>query len=289
MQLGIYEKALPYNYIYKDKIKLAKELGFNFIEISIDESDSKLARLDWGIDEINELKLELNNNDMRIPSMTFSGHRRYPMGSHNPKIRKKSMELMKKAILLADKLGIRTIQLAGYDVYYEKSDEKTEEYFIKNLRKALDMAEEYNVILAIEIMDHPFINSITKCMKYLKLMKSPFLKIYSDLGNLSAWPENDIEKELNLGFKNKEIVAVHIKDTLAVTETFKGKFKEVDFGTGCVDFTKIFKILKKNNFKGPFLIEMWTDKIDDEILVIKKIKEAKEFVLKHLKEGGYEC
>lgn len=289
MQLGIYEKALPRNYDFKQKIKLAKELGFDFIEISVDESDAKLERLDWDIQTINELKVELNNNNMRIPTMTFSGHRRFPMGSHDPKVREHSMELMRKAILFADRLGIRTVQLAGYDVYYEKGDEETEKYFIENLRKALDMAEEYNVTLGIEIMDHPFMNSITKYMKYAKLMNSPFLKVYPDLGNLSAWPENDVEKELDLGFANKEIIAVHVKDTLKVTDTFPGKFKEVEFGKGCVDFTKVFKILKKNNYHGSFLIEMWTDKIDDDKLAISQIKEAKAFVLKHLNEGGFKC
>ena len=42
------------------------------------------------------------------------------------------MELMKKAIIFADKLGIRVIQLAGYDVYYEEGNEQTKKYFIEN-------------------------------------------------------------------------------------------------------------------------------------------------------------
>lgn len=288
MQLGIYEKALPKHYTFNEKIKLAKKLGFTFIEISVDESDERLERLNWTNEEINDLRINLNNNNMRIPTMTFSGHRRYPMGSHDENIRKKSMELMEKAIILADKLGIRIVQLAGYDVYYEESDEITKKYFIENLRKALNMAESYNVCLAIEIMDHPFINSITKYMEYSKIMNSPYLKVYPDLGNLSAWPENDILKELELGIKEKEIVAIHVKDTLSVTNDFPGKFKEVDFGIGCVKFTECFKKLKELKYNGPFLIEMWTEKISDEELAIEEIKKAKEFVLKHMEEGGYD-
>lgn len=289
MQLGIYEKALPKNYNFKEKIALAKKLGFKFIEISVDETDEKLSRLDWEIEKINELKVELNLNNMRIPTMTFSGHRRFPLGSHKKEIRDKAMELMEKAILFSDRLGIRIIQLAGYDVYYEQSDEESEKYFIENLRKALDMAEEYNICLAIELMDHPFINSISKYMKYSKLMNSPFLKVYPDLGNLFAWHGKDIEKELDLGFAEKEIVAVHVKDTLAVTDDFPGKFKEVEFGKGCVDFEKVFKILNKNKYKGPFLIEMWADKIDDENVAIENIKNAKNFVIDKMRKGGFEC
>ena len=38
----------------------------------------------------------------------------------SPRNRSKPYEIMEKAILLADDLGIRVIQLAGYDVYYEE-------------------------------------------------------------------------------------------------------------------------------------------------------------------------
>lgn len=289
MQLGIYEKALPKLFSFEDKIKLAKELGFNFIEISVDESDERLARLDWDIETINQLRINLNKYDMRIPTMTFSGHRRFPLGSHNEKIREKSLELMKKAISLADKLGIRVVQLAGYDVYYEESDEQSEKFFIENLIKSVKWAEEYNVMLAIEIMDHKFINSITKYLKYSNIINSPYLKVYPDLGNLSAWPENNVEYELELGMKEKEIVAIHVKDTLKVTETFPGKFKEVDFGKGCVDFVSLFKKLKELDYKGPFLIEMWTEKLDNVNQAKEEVKNAREFVLNAMEKGGYKC
>lgn len=73
-----------------------------------------------------------------------------------------------KCIELAQDLGVRTIQLAGYDVYYEEKSPQTRQRFIKNLRKACDWAEEAQVVLAIEIMDDPFINSIEK---YLAIEK----------------------------------------------------------------------------------------------------------------------
>lgn len=289
MQLGIYEKALPKKFTFTEKIKFAKELGFNFIEISVDESDERLSRLDWDNETINKLRNDLNNYGMRIPTMTFSGHRRFPMGSLDEKTNEISMQLMEKAIILADKLGIRIVQLAGYDVYYTESTKETEKMFLKNLRKALDMAEEYNVCLAIEIMDHPFINSITKYLKVKKLVNSPYLKVYPDLGNLSAWPENIVENELEIGINEKEIVAIHVKDTLSVTKDFSGKFKEVDFNTGCVDFLGLFKKLYSLKYKGPFLIEMWSEKLDDVEEIRKTVKEAKDFVVDNLKKAGYTC
>ncbi len=284
LNLGIYEKALPKDIGWIERIKLVKECGYDFFEISIDETDERLARLDWSDDEINRIHKALVDTGIRIPSMCFSGHRRFPMGSMDEKIREKAMELMKKAIIFADKMGIRNIQMAGYDVYYEEGNEQTRQYFIENLKKAIEWASSYNIILAIEIMDHPFINSITKYMEFSRIINSPWLKVYPDVGNLTAWPENDTLYELELGIREKEIVAIHLKDTLAVTETFPGKFKEVPFGEGCVDFPKIFTKLKELNYKGPFLIEMWTEKSDNPIAEVKK---AKEWILDKMREGGF--
>ena len=284
INIGIYEKALPKDIDWIERIRLVKECGYDFVEISVDETDERLARLDWSDEEINRIHTELVNTGVRIPSMCFSGHRRFPMGSMDERTREKSMELMKKAIIFADKLGIRVIQLAGYDVYYEESNKQTKKYFIENLKKAVEWAASMEVTLAIEIMDHPFINSITKYMEFSEIINSPWLKVYPDVGNLTAWPTNNTLSELELGIRQGEIVAIHLKDTLAVTDTFPGKFKEVSFGNGCVDFPKVFAKLKELNYKGPFLIEMWTEKSDDPI---EEVKKAKQWILDKMKEGGF--
>lgn len=37
--IGIYEKALPNSFTWEEKFKAAKKAGFDYMEISIDESD----------------------------------------------------------------------------------------------------------------------------------------------------------------------------------------------------------------------------------------------------------
>ena len=54
-----------------------------------------------------------------------------------------------------------------------------------------------------------------------------------------------------------EIVAVHIKDTLAPCRGFAGQFKGVPFGTGCVDFPAVFRKLEEIDFRGSYMLEMW--------------------------------
>ena len=120
---------------------------------------------------------------------------------------------------------------------------------------AAGRAERSQVMLAMEIMDTPFMNSITKHMGYEAMIRSPWYKVYPDLGNLSAWGENDPTQELARGMGS--IVAVHLKDTIAVTDSCEGKFKCVPFGSGCVDFTARFAELERLGYKGPYMIEMW--------------------------------
>lgn len=41
--IGLYEKAMPNTLTWKEKLEAAKEAGYDFVEISIDETDAKLA------------------------------------------------------------------------------------------------------------------------------------------------------------------------------------------------------------------------------------------------------
>lgn len=281
--IGIYEKATPKNFTWRERLAFAKELGFDFVEMSVDESDSRLARLDWTKKERLDVVQAIYETGIRIPSICFSGHRRYPLGSNDPKTEATSLEMMKKCIELAQDLGVRTIQLAGYDVYYEEKSPETRARFIKNLRKACDWAEEAQVILAIEIMDDPFINSIEKYLAVEKEIDSPYLFVYPDTGNVSAW-HNDLWSEFYNG--HKSIAALHLKDTYAVTENSKGQFRDVPFGDGCVDWEAMFAILKKTNYNGPFLIEMWSENCATVEDTKQAIQVAKDFLLPKIEKAG---
>lgn len=253
--LGLYEKALDPADSWAERLGKARALGFDYMEISIDETDERLARLDWSRDEIEALRRTCYEEDIRITSMCLSAHRRFPFGSSDPAIREKAHAIMDKAIDFADAMGIRVIQLAGYDVYYEPSTPQSVRLFREAMVWAAKRAARKQVMLAMEVMDTPFMNSISKHMAYEGMLCNSWYRVYPDVGNISAWPENDVDFEFRQGIGS--IVAIHLKDTLAVTDTFEGKFKCVPFGTGCVDFRRRFRQLEELNYTGPYMIEMW--------------------------------
>ena len=283
--LGIYEKALPQDLSWKEKFNLVKKLGFNFLEFSVDESDARLARLDWTKEQRKEFRDLMWDTDIRINNLMLSGHRRFPLGSKDPETRKKSLEMCQKAVDLCVDLGIHNIQMAGYDVYYEEKSENSRELYVENLAKCVHMAAKKNIMLSIETMDDPFITNIADIKQYKKQVRSPWLQAYPDLGNLSAWPQKDPAKDLENGIGN--IVAIHLKDTLAVTDGFEGKFRDVPFGEGCVDFEGLLRELVRLDYNGSFTIEMWPgDNGDDD--PVAEVKEAKAFFDKIFKKVGIE-
>ena len=281
LKLGIYEKALPDGLDWRGRLDAAGRLGFDFVEMSVDETDGRLERLQWDKSERKAFREAVADSGIGVPSMCLSGHRRFPLGSRESAIRQRAELIMRDAIRLAVDLGIRTIQLAGYDVYYEEGGEDTRAMFVEGLRRGLELAARENVMLAMEIMDHPLQSSITKFLKLREALSSPWFTVYPDLGNLSAWG-NDVAGELELGIE--KIVALHLKDTLAVTPEFPGKFKEVPFGTGCVDFAAAFRVLARLRYRGPFLIEMWTGKSGDPYA---EIARSRDWLLEKMMEGGY--
>lgn len=268
--LGLYEKALNPTDDWRTRLTKAKELGFDYLEISIDESDQRLARLDWSREEIETLRRTCFDVGIGIQSICLSAHRRFPFGSADPAIRQKAHEIMEKAINFAHAFGIRTIQLAGYDVYYETSTPDSVRLFREAMVWAAKKAEQKQVMLAMEIMDTPFLNSISKHMAYEAMIHSPWYKVYPDFGNISAWPENDVDFEFQQGIQS--VVAVHLKDTLPVSDEFPGEFKCVPFGTGCVDFPRRFAQMEILGFTGPYMIEMWYDPQSDELETVASAK-----------------
>ncbi len=74
---------------------------------------------------------------VRVPSMCLSAHRRFPLGSEDDAVRAQGLEIMRKAIQFAQDVGIRVIQLAGYDVYYQQANDETRCRFRDGLKRAL--------------------------------------------------------------------------------------------------------------------------------------------------------
>lgn len=237
-ELGLYEKAMPGDLSWEEKLLLTKKSGFDYLEMSVDESEEKLARLDWTEKERIQVIEAMIKTGVPIRSMCLSGHRRYPLGSRREEEQRRSLEIMEKAIDLACDLGIRIIQLAGYDVYYEAGDDTTRKNFEKNLKISVEMAARKGVVLGFETMETPFMDTVEKAMKYVRQIDNAYLGIYPDIGNLknaSLLYGNSVRDDLKKG--QGHIFAAHLK------ETVPGKYREIPFGSGHTEFKENIRSL----------------------------------------------
>ena len=270
-RLGLYEKAMPSGLSWVEKLSMTKEAGFDFLEISIDETDEKLARLQYTKEQVQEIIDAMYKTQCTIRTMCLSGHRKYPLGANDPQVRHRSLRIMEQAIDLADALGIRMIQLAGYDVYYEESSKQTRAWFMENLQLCVAMAAKKGIMLGFETMETAFMDTVAKAMVYVDQIHSPYLGIYPDIGNLTNAAllyQTNVLDDIALG--HGHIIAAHLK------ETVPGVYREVPFGTGHTNFQGCIKQLYGQGvclFTGEFWYTgsaVWQQDLKDANLFLRK-------------------
>lgn len=272
--LGLYEKALPEYMSWDERLKIAKQTGYDFMEISIDETDERMGRVRCSPGEIDELVGAIRRQQMPILTMCLSGNRRYPIGSESAQTRKLGIDLIKGAVDFSVHIGIRIVQLAGYDEYYSEQNQRTRVLFEQALREVVDYAAGRGVALAFETMETDLMDSIEKAMKYVKEIDSPYLQVYPDVGNLTAMGQ-EIREDFESG--QGHIMAIHLKDTMP------GVVREIPYGEGTVDFVSFFKLMREMEFSGLFVAEMWATK-DDEAS-IEYIKTARDFLFEKYQQS----
>lgn len=268
MPVGLYEKALPADMCWEDRLTAAGYAGYDFVEISIDESDERLSRLDWGTSQRAELRRCIENSGVRIMTMCLSGHRKYPMGSHTAEIRKRGQEILRKAIEFAGDIGLRVVQVMAYDVFYETSDEETRAYFLEGLERGTRWAAQSGVMLGLENLDTPFVDNVSKGLTIIREINSPWLRLYPDIGNLAAAGYCPPEEVL---LARGQLLGIHVKD--AMPKIIRG----IPFGKGIVPFQDTFRALVQSGFWGMIGVEMWGNMHVDQDPVAC-IADARKFV-----------
>lgn len=269
---GIYEKAVrPQS--FEDMFRDAREAGYQSFELSIDASNGRLKRLFWGKKEAAEVWQAALRQDMKILTMCLSGHKRFPLGSSDPEITSAGMKIMEKALELGGRLGIRIIQLSGFDVYdQEERTEETRKRYVDNVFRASRMAERACVMLAIEPVEGNLL-AVRDTMEVVRKIDSHCLQIYPDVANINSLGINPIQ-ELPCG--KGHIAAVHMRDSLP------GIYDAtIPFGSGYLDFDGVFRKLDEIGFCGPLVVEMWNTERTE---YMEWIRQAREYMETHIRK-----
>lgn len=254
--LGIYEKALVSSPRWQDTFIQVRQGGFGFVDLSVDETPERSARLDWSSNERLACRCAAEANAVKIGGICLSLHRRVMPGSKDPQIRADALEVYRKGIRLAADLGVSVVQVAGYFAHYEPDDADARQRYLDTLAQAVPTAAREGVILAIENVDGHDIASIPDAMGVVTYINSPWVQTYPDIGNI-AEHGGDATQELRAG--QGHMVALHVKDVLP------GQPRRIPFGSGCADFDAAFAELSRQRWSGRMMLEMWNDDAPDSV------------------------
>ncbi len=246
--IGVYEKAFPADYSLEQILASAKKSGYDFVELSIDESPARLERLSWSRTERASLRQAIFDLDMPILGMGISAHRKFPLGSASPEIRQQGLDILYRSIELAADLGVKVIQIMGYDAFYEPSTESTQACYLEGLREGIRWASAAGIMLGLENGDHELVDSVEKTMRYVNILNSAWFQAYPDIGNMTAAGYSPLEQ---LPLAAGHLLGLHVKDTRP------GELRGVLLEQGIVPFMDTFRLLARMGFAGPLTIEMW--------------------------------
>lgn len=247
--LGIYEKALAGD-SWADRCAAAAAAGYGFIELSVDDSPQKLARLNWSSSEQHRMRQTAAAAGVRIGTIVLSAHRVYPWGSADDATREIADQLASRAIDLAAGLGAERVQLAGYFSFEGPRHEQARDCYIEGARRAAHLAEHRGVRLAIENMDGTDVLSATDATALIHDIDREVVRLYPDVGNFAG---NGLDAAAELRAVLPLADAVQLKDARL------DDFRRVPFGDGLVDWPAVFAELRDADWTGPLSVEMWND------------------------------
>lgn len=250
-EIGLYEKAMRNTFTWKEKLQCAKECGYDYLEISIDATEEKINRIYMDTEEKREIMEAIFDTGIPIGSMSVSALTKYALGDPDQAVRDRGMEIAEKSIQLSSALGVRTVMIPGYDIYYGESTIETKRYFLENIRKIAEIAEREGILVGFETMENNFMNTTGKAVQYVNMVDSAYLKIYPDAGNITnaaVANRHDVCEDLSLG-KGK-LIALHLK------ETKPDVYREVPFLTGHVEFERIINTAWKLGVRR-YVTELW--------------------------------
>ena len=194
-----------------EKMKAIKEAGFDGAEMMSHMNQDEVLR---ARDEVG----------LAIPSVCAALHWEKPLSHPDPKVREAGLEGLKQALRDAKRYGASSIlfvpAVVNKDISYADAYTRSQ----AEIRKAVPLAEELGVKIAIENVWNQFLLSPLEAARYVDEFNSPAVGWHFDVGNI-----------LNYGFPEqwirvlgKRIQKIHIKEFSRKKRDNEGLWKGFD-------------------------------------------------------------
>ena len=235
---GILLDMLPANLSYADRLKLAREIGFEVLQAPT-EPDEHNAE---------ELRKAADAAQIRIDSVMNMDHWQYPLSSSDPAVVEKSLSGMRTSLHNAKLWGSDVVLLVPAVLNPQTSYRDAWTRSQREIRKLLPLAEELKVVIAMEEVWNRFLLSPLEMASYIDEFRSPWVKAWFDVGNvvLYGYPQDWIR---TLG---PRIVKVHLKDF----KRNKDSYAWVNLGEGDIDWPAVREAFAAIHYTGSATVEL---------------------------------
>jgi len=218
-----------------EKMQAIKAAGFEGVEMMSHMNQEEVLRA-------------RDESGLVIPSVCASSHWAKPLSDPNPKVREEGLEALKQYLHDAKRYGASSVlfvpavvnQQVSYDDAYTRSQAE--------IRKAVPLAEELGVKIAIENVWNQFLLSPLEAARYVDEFNSPAVGWHFDIGNVITygWPEQWIH------ILGKRIQKLHIKEYSRKKRDSQGLWKgfDVPFLEGDNNWPAVMKALDDISYHG---------------------------------------
>jgi L-ribulose-5-phosphate 3-epimerase len=220
----------------KEELALAKKCGFEGIELNAPMADLAAAQ------ELGEQARQVG-----IPIHGVVNGWGGPLSDPRPENVEKGIASMETSLRCAKAVGASTVLLVPAVVNEEVGYGEAWERSQKNVRKLLPLAEELQVIIAVENVWNKFLLSPLEFAKYVDEFDDPWLKAYIDVGNMIQFGY----AQDWLRTVGKRIVKIHLKDFKRKENRFTANLLEGD-----VNWPQVRKALDEISYHGYLTTEL---------------------------------
>lgn len=219
-----------------DKFRMLKEIGFEGVELDSPGFDVK---------EVLDAR---DQTGLQICGVVDSVHWKQTLSDPDPAVRAAGLEGLRTALRECQQYGGSSVLLVPAVVNKQVSYADAYVRSQAEIRKALPLAAELRIKIAVENVWNQFLLSPLEAARYVDEFRSPWLGWHLDIGNLITfgWPEHWINV---LG---KRIVKLHIKEFSRKKRDEQGLRAgfNVNLGEGDCDWPSVMKALDAVGFRG---------------------------------------
>jgi L-ribulose-5-phosphate 3-epimerase len=218
-----------------EKMKAIKEAGFEGTEMMshMDQDEVLRARDETGL---------------AIPSVCGRDHWGKPLSDPDPKVRAEGLEALKQTLRDGKRYGASSVLLVPGVVTKQVSYADAYTRSQAEIRKAIPLAEELGVKIAIENVWNHFLLSPLEAARYVDEFHSPAVGWHFDVGNILnyGWPEQWIR------ILGPRIQKLHIKEFSRVKRDKQGLWKgfDVPLLEGDNDWPAVMKAVDDIGYHG---------------------------------------